>query len=99
MRRLMERKIVGAVSDHLLFRILHNLIFSQTAHSLSAPQTNLHLDILMGRDETIEASDVFLGTLLLMSFMHTHMTDISSLGRESGPAFDVHAEIQKKVRT
>ena len=26
-----------------------------------APQTNLHLDILMGRDEIIEPSDVFLG--------------------------------------
>ena len=26
-----------------------------------ALQTNLHLDILMGRDEVIEPSDVFLG--------------------------------------
>jgi len=25
------------------------------------PQVNLHLDILMGRDEVIEPSDVFLG--------------------------------------
>ena len=25
------------------------------------PQSNLHLDILMGRDETIEPADIFLG--------------------------------------
>jgi len=27
------------------------------------PQTNLQLDILMGRDETIETADVFAGRL------------------------------------
>ena len=53
----------------------------------------------MGRDETIEPSDVFLGMPLPTSFVHTHMANISPLGREGGPAFDVHAEIQKKVRT
>lgn len=41
--------------------VSNRLISLQTPHTLSAPQTNLHLDILMGRDETIEAADVFLG--------------------------------------
>ncbi|KJA29366.1 hypothetical protein HYPSUDRAFT_61416 [Hypholoma sublateritium FD-334 SS-4] len=74
----LERNIFGMHAP--MRRLMERKIVGTTAHSLSAPQTNLHLDILMGRDETIEASDVF-------------------LGREGGPAFDVHAEIQKKVRT
>jgi len=32
---------------------------------MSAPQSNLHLDILMGRDETIEPADVFMGEFLV----------------------------------
>ncbi|KAL1688051.1 proteasome maturation factor UMP1-domain-containing protein [Schizophyllum commune] len=45
MRLLMERKIV-----------------TQGMQSLPGmPQSNLHLDILMGRDETIEPADIFLG--------------------------------------
>jgi len=40
-----------------------HLICLQTPHTLSASQTNLHLDILMGRDEIIEVADVFLGSL------------------------------------
>ncbi|KAF5377216.1 hypothetical protein D9615_006399 [Tricholomella constricta] len=45
MRLLMERKIV-----------------SQTSPFVSAMSpSNLHLDILMGRDETIEPADIFLG--------------------------------------
>ncbi|KAI5834793.1 regulator of mushroom formation [Schizophyllum commune Tattone D] len=45
MRLLMERKIV-----------------TQGMQSLPGmPQSNIHLDILMGRDETIEPADIFLG--------------------------------------
>jgi proteasome maturation protein len=61
-----------------------------------APQTNLHLDILMGRDEIIEPSDVFLGdciallyNLIVSSFFH--------VGMETGPSLDPHNEMQKKV--
>lgn len=45
----------------------------QRPHTISAPRTNLHLDILMGRDETIDFSDVFLGEsriLFLISFFN-----------------------------
>lgn len=59
MRRLMERRIVASVSHES--NVSNRLISLQTPHTLSAPQTNLHLDILMGRDEIIEAADVFLG--------------------------------------
>ena len=59
-------------------------------------QTNIHLDILMGRDEVIESSDVFLGdvshyNLIVSSFKFFHV------GMESGPSLDPHNELQKKV--
>lgn len=71
-------------------------IYSQRPHTLSAPQTNLHLDILMGRDQTLDFSDVFLGRSC------DYLSFISSkhfAGRESGPTFDIHDEIRKRVRS
>ncbi|KAF4623283.1 hypothetical protein D9613_002022 [Agrocybe pediades] len=61
-------------------RLMERKIVGSTPFTISAPQTNLHLDILMGRDETISPADIF-------------------LGMESGPTFDVHSDIQKKVRS
>ena len=61
------------------------------------PQSNIHLDILMGRDEVIEPSDIFLGDVshciiiwFVRSFFH--------VGMETGPSLDPHSEMQKKVR-
>lgn len=59
-RMLMERRIVAAVS--ILYKSRHPLLIApQNPHMSLLPQTNLHLDILMGRDETIETADVFAG--------------------------------------
>ncbi|KAF5311883.1 hypothetical protein D9619_003080 [Psilocybe cf. subviscida] len=73
----LERNLYGMHAP--LRRLMERKIVAQTPHTLSAPNTNLQLDILMGRDETIDVSDIF-------------------LGRETGPAFDAHAEIEKKTR-
>ena len=40
---------------------------SQNPHMPILPQSNLHLDILMGRDETLECADFMgSGTILLL---------------------------------
>jgi proteasome maturation protein len=62
MRRLMERKIVANVRC-IEFALFSFLTGNYKTPMYGAPQTNLHLDILMGRDEIIEPSDVFLGDL------------------------------------
>ncbi|KDR85243.1 hypothetical protein GALMADRAFT_233988 [Galerina marginata CBS 339.88] len=55
----LERNIYGMHAP--MRRLMERKIVGSTTHSLSTPQTNLHLDILMGRDELIEPADVFLG--------------------------------------
>jgi proteasome maturation protein len=72
LRRLMERKIVAQVCHptllcNSLFGVLITVL--QTPHTLSAPNTNLQLDILMGRDETIDVSDIFLGEFISPAFL------------------------------
>ncbi|ESK98175.1 hypothetical protein Moror_354 [Moniliophthora roreri MCA 2997] len=39
--------------------LMERKIVSRNPHMPALPQTNIHLDILMGRDETIEPGDVF----------------------------------------
>ena len=72
MRRLMERKIVTDVSRHVFMdaSVLPIFIFVKQPHKFIAPQSNLHLDILMGRDESIDFADVFLGKVLLLGNNH-----------------------------
>ena len=71
MRILMERKIVSHVRPHLpplvlSLRRLHSRA-PQNPHMPILPQSNLHLDILMGRDETLECADFMgSGTILLL---------------------------------
>ena len=70
MRILMERKIVIHVRPRptlpmLFLRRLHSCAL-QNPHMPILPQSNLHLDILMGRDETLECADFMgSGTILL----------------------------------
>lgn len=56
----MERKIVANVSC-IGFALLSFSFTTTKTPMYGGPQANLHLDILMGRDELIEPSDVFLG--------------------------------------
>ena len=95
MRRLMERKIVANVR---CIEFAPTLILADNYKTpmYGAPHSNLHLDILMGRDEIIEPSDVLLGDalhyikkLIGSSFLH--------VGMETGPSLDPHNEMQRKV--
>jgi len=43
-------------------QLMERRIVSSTHHMPSIPKSNMHLDILMGRDETLDVSDFF-GTL------------------------------------
>jgi len=55
----LQRNVHGM---HAPMRLLmERKIVSSTSNSWMAPQSNVHLDILMGRDEAIEPADVFLG--------------------------------------
>jgi len=63
-RQLMERKIVAFVGIN--FSPPSSLLISaQNPHMPGMPQSNLQLDILMGRDEIIEPVDIFSGAFLV----------------------------------
>ncbi|KAH9486650.1 putative proteasome maturation factor ump1 [Psilocybe cubensis] len=55
----LERNMFGMHAP--MRRLMERKIVGTTVHTLSAPQTNVQLDVLMGRDELIDAADVFLG--------------------------------------
>jgi hypothetical protein len=68
MRLLMERKLVARV--RLRSPLSPPSLRSSLLQSPAVPgmhQSNVHLDILMGRDETIHISDVCLGQSLALS--------------------------------
>ncbi|ETW87673.1 hypothetical protein HETIRDRAFT_438065 [Heterobasidion irregulare TC 32-1] len=55
----MQREIYGL---HLPMRqLMERKLVSANPHMPSFPQSNIHLDILMGRDETIDVADIFGG--------------------------------------
>ena len=58
------------------------------------PQSNLHLDILMGRDETLEPADLFGGQYILPNRSKTE-TDATLIGLEAGPSMDIHSDMEK----
>ncbi|KAG2045274.1 proteasome maturation factor UMP1-domain-containing protein [Suillus americanus] len=41
--------------------LMERQIVSASPHMPGMPQSNIHLDILMGRDETLDSTDFFLG--------------------------------------
>ncbi|KAF8912906.1 hypothetical protein CPB84DRAFT_1759843 [Gymnopilus junonius] len=66
------QNVLGSNSDNLKLTLERNLYGMHapmrrlmerkiTVPTLSGPQSNLHLDTLMGRDELIEPADVFMG--------------------------------------
>jgi proteasome maturation protein len=69
---------------------------SKNPHMPALPQSNLALDILMGRDETIEPADIFGGTCILL--MHDVLLFKTRLGMERGPSTDIHRDMEKKLR-
>jgi proteasome maturation protein len=69
---------------------------SQNPHIPGMGQSNIHLDILMGRDEMLEPADLFLGLFLLCVRVLKPLR--IRLGMEHGPSFSIHSEMEKKLR-
>ena len=67
-RLLMERKIVAAVSsrDHDAISA-DGAARAQNPHMPGMGRSNIHLDILIGRDETLHPADFFLGLSAILT--------------------------------
>ncbi|KAH9947400.1 proteasome maturation factor UMP1 [Amylocystis lapponica] len=66
---------------HMPMRLLmERKIVGYNPHMPALPQSNIHLDILMGRDETLECADFMTGAT------------------ETAQPFDIHGEMEKKLR-
>jgi proteasome maturation protein len=70
--------------------------FRQDAYLPAKQKSNLHLDILMGRDEMIEPADIFGGACHLCRIGQCHAISISGL--ETGNQMDIHREMERKLR-
>lgn len=78
-RLLMERKIVSSVSCFSLSCSSQPKLkrqFFQNPHMPAFPQSNLQLDILMGRDETIEPADIFGGAYPVFHHYYYFLTPL-----------------------
>lgn len=58
-------------------------------------RSNIHLDILMGRDETLDSTDIFLGWSAIFTWSTLLML---ALGMEQGFPQNLHSEMEKKLR-
>ena len=61
------------------------------------PRSNIHLDILMGRDETLDVSDIFQGICLYSNSTNTRITH-DFIEREVAPPLDIHADMERRLR-
>lgn len=61
------------------------------------PRSNLHLDILMGRDEIVDLTDVFTGGMTL-DLSKLICLSIFAPDAEAAPPMDIHAQMEKKLR-
>lgn len=66
-RLLMERKIVAAVRSCDRDTLSANSTCAQNPHMPGMGRSNIHMDILMGRDETLDPADFFLGWSVIVS--------------------------------
>jgi hypothetical protein len=58
------------------------------------PQSNIHLDILMGRDECLEPADFFGSASTPSSSSQAFLNVVADM--ESGPSMNIHADMEKK---
>jgi proteasome maturation protein len=70
-RLLMERKIVSRVRRYSTLHTIA-LIPVQNPHMPAFPQSNLHLDILMGRDEILDTPDFMGGASVGLDYFSLH---------------------------
>lgn len=62
-------------------------------------RSNIHLDILMGRDESIDVQDIFEGNYCGYWFLNLSNTRKCNLGgADHRIPLDIHADMEKKLR-
>ena len=62
------------------------------------PQSNLHLDILMGRDETLECADFMAPGASLSHLAILSETKTVLAASEMAQPMDIHADMERKLR-
>lgn len=62
------------------------------------PRSNIHLDILMGRDETLDVGDFFGGMMITSWEISTEFHFIFCVDIETSLPLDIHADMERKLR-
>jgi len=62
------------------------------------PQSNIHLDILEGRDETLDVTDFFRASSPYFSLSVTYLPPICFSDVPTDPPMDIHADMERKLR-
>ena len=70
----------------------------QNAHMPILPQSNLHLDILMGRDETLECADFMAPGASLPPRNPSDKLKAIPVASEMAQPMDIHADMERKLR-
>lgn len=62
--------------------------------------SNIHLDVLMGRDESLDTADFMMSSTFMSLLLIELGTDlcISIVGAELRQPLDIHGEMEKKLR-
>lgn len=97
MRLLMERKIVGYVRFSIASVVSLPSRCLQNPHMPTYQSYNVHLDILMGRDETITPGD-FMTPGERATLKHACIYLDVLLASQMTQPLDIHAEMEKKLR-
>lgn len=76
--------------------VVNRAFNTQSPHMPALPQSNPHLDILMGRDETLDCADFMMpGSQRLSRSMD--YADVCTASQLAQP-LDIHTEMEKKLR-
>lgn len=99
----MERKLVGYVCFSPKIynqpRVSYGLPMPQNPHMPALKTSNVHLDVLMGRDEAVECADFMMpGMSILISTVAFLMFSDVILASEMTPSMDIHADMERKLR-
>jgi proteasome maturation protein len=62
------------------------------------PQSNIHLDILEGRDEILDVTDFFRVSSTYISLPVAHLPLICFSDVPTDPPMDIHADMERKLR-
>lgn len=70
---------------------------AQNPHMPAMPRSNIHLDILEGRDETLDVADFFSELLLAIPIvLEPHLPAPSDF--EPHPTTDIHSDMERKLQ-